>query len=314
MPKEITHWLIAHQTTIALRGSPLGELAAAHPNCVRLGAVVHDAAFYARDRRWKQALLTFAGQIHSRGRGTFDIIDSVLRAAKRTPHAAQVRALIIGMLSHIAADSCFHPLVYHETGNYYDPDPDARTRAVRRHRRFETMLDVYLAGTPATIHNFSLHRCAHSCELPVATLLEEAFEPVAADFAFPQLSPALLHSLHVFKRMQAMYSTMYMTRSLDVLYPLLSNSAKEIAALFYLPRFIKHLARLQSPRSFPDPETGHTITTTVRDVYSSAIELSVALCRRSEGALLGHAPFNPPQLRMAPDLDRLCAPADNRGA
>ena len=75
--------------------------------------------------------------------------------------------MLIGMLTHSAADSCFHPLVYQETGNYYDPDPAQRTRAVQLHRRFETMLDVYLAGTMANIKSFSLKHIMRNCELPV---------------------------------------------------------------------------------------------------------------------------------------------------
>ena len=81
MPKEITHWLIAHRVATALQGTALGDLAEQYPHCVQLGAIMHDAPFYVRNRCWKKAMLEFADAMHGRGTDPFTILGSVAEAA-----------------------------------------------------------------------------------------------------------------------------------------------------------------------------------------------------------------------------------------
>jgi len=302
MPKEITHWLIAKQVARALQGSELGELTTAFPNCVQLGAIMHDAGFYAQNRRWKNLMSGFCESIHAEGAEMFTLINSLTEAANQSRNPDPIRAMIIGMLTHMAADNCFHPLIYHETGNYFDPDPVKRTRAVQLHRKFETTLDVYLAGTLANIKTFSLRSFIRNCELRLPLLLLEAFTPAAADYNCPQLPIALLHSLKVFSRMQALYAHPVMTHTLEVLHPILPNSAREIAALFYMPRCIKPAPGLHGPRTIPDPATGSTRTVTILELYDSALQLSIKLCRELEPAILGTAAFTAPRHYYSPDI------------
>jgi len=296
MPKEVTHWLIAQQTARELQGTQLEELVASYPNCLMLGAVIHDAAYYVRDLRWQQALSGFADILHDKTGGPFAGIAAVAQAAAQTRHPGPVRALLIGMLTHIAADSCLHPLVYHATGNYHDPDPDKRSLAVQKHRGFETALDVYLAGTLATVITFSLKRYIRHLELRVSKLIQEAFAPAASDYTIPDLPDALLHGLRVFSRMQSMYAAPVLTTSVDLLYPLLPAAGREIAALFYLPRLIRQAPELHGPRTFPDPDTGRAVTASVLDLYRRAIEISLHLCRALEPCLLGKQPFSAPRM------------------
>lgn len=314
MPKEITHWLIAHRVATALQGSALGDLARQYPHCVQLGAVMHDAAFYVRKQCWKKTMLDFADAIHDRGTDTFSIIGSITRAAAQARHPGPLRALLIGMLTHSAVDSCFHPLVFHETGNYYNPDPAQRTRAVQMHRLFETTLDVYLAGTLTNIKTFSLKRIMRCCELPVHTLLQEAFASASIDCACPQLPDALLHCLNVFGRMQALYAMPIITHTLEVLHPLLPAKAREIAALFYVPSCVKQAPCLHGPRTLADYETNEEHTVTILELYERAIQLSLNLCRELEPALLGTAPFAAPQQHLGPDFALQDARPDCQGA
>ena len=51
MPKEITHWLIAQKVGNSLQGTSAGDAAKAFPTCMLLGAILHDAPFYARVQR-----------------------------------------------------------------------------------------------------------------------------------------------------------------------------------------------------------------------------------------------------------------------
>jgi hypothetical protein len=301
MPKEITHWLIARQVTKDLRGTEIGELAAEFPNCVDLGAVMHDTPYYAGSSRWKQPMQRFANIMHGRGIDAFSVIHSMSTAATMTQNPAPVRAMIIGMLTHIAADSIFHPLVYHETGNYRDPDPALRTRAVQQHRRFETALDVYLAGTLANIRNFSLRRMMRDCEIPVAVLLREAFITAADDFTCPGLPDGLLQALQTFKRMQAVYTQPFIGRIAEFMHPVLPHKSREITALFYCPASARQALNLHGPHSIPDPGTGSLRTCSIRELYDKAVALSLELCSELGPAVLGKAAFQSPRKRINGD-------------
>jgi hypothetical protein len=302
MPKEITHWLIAKQVAHALQGSRLGELVAAFPNCMHLGAILHDAGYYARDRRWKNLMSGFTESLHAEGAQTFTIINCLTEAANQSRNPDPIRAMIIGMLTHMAADSCFHPLIYHETGNYFDPDPVKRTRAVQLHRKFETTLDVYLAGTLANIKTFSLKHFMRCCELKVSTLLQDAFTKASNVFTCPQLPNALLHSLTIFSRMQGLYANPAVTNILESLHVFMPDAAREIAALFYMPGTVKQAPGLHGQRSIPEPETGNMRTVTILELYNNSIQSSLNLCRELEPALMGTAPLTVPGHSCNPDI------------
>ncbi len=311
MPKEVTHWLIAQQTAAALRGTCLGVAAEACPNCLMLGAVLHDAAFYARHNLRKTAMAGFADAMHGKGHDPFAVIGSVMKAETSSGHPGPVRALLIGMLSHIAADSCFHPLVYHVTGNYHDPDPVKRSLCIERHRGFETALDVYLAGTYAAVRTFSLKHYMRCCEVPVEMLLHKAFHQAAVDFSLPDLPDSLLHCLTVFSRMQSLYAAPVCTRMLELLWPLLPAGGREIAALFYLPNQVRQAPGLHGMRSFTDFE-GRAMSCSILDLYQKAIARSSELCRGLEPCLNGTQPFSPPRMQLVhcdfPQAFPACAP------
>jgi hypothetical protein len=293
MPKEVTHWLIAHQVATSLQGTPAGEAAEAFPNCLLLGAILHDAPYYARGRSCREMMKVIADAIHGKGHDVFALIENVAAMTVKTDNAGPELALLVGMISHIAADSCFHPLIYHETGNYDDPDPVRRTRAVQLHRRFETILDVYLAGTMTNIKTFSLKKIISGCERPVPALLLGAFMQTAEDFDFPKLPEGILNGLRNFARMQSLYSNPLITRILQTLYPCLPAGMREIASLFYLPRFIRMAPELHGEWTMPDPETGSQRSTTIRELYSNSVQLSIELCQKMVpiyGALPAAAP------------------------
>jgi hypothetical protein len=243
----------------------------------------------------------FANIMHGRGIDAFAVIRSMSEAAANAKNPGPVRAMITGMLTHIAADSIFHPLVYHETGNYHDPDSALRTRAVQQHRRFETALDVYLAGTLKNIRNFSLKRIMSGCDVPVPALLREAFVTAADDFTCPQLPAGLLQALQTFKRMQALYTVPFICLIAERMHPVLSDKAREITALFYCPGSARQALDLHGPHSIPDPETGTQRTCSIRMLYEEAVTLSLELCNELGPALLGKTAFHSPRKRINGD-------------
>jgi len=280
MPKEVTHWLIAQQVATSLQGTPAGEAAQTHPNCLLLGAILHDAPYYARGRSRREMMSVIADAIHGKGHDLFTLIENVAATTVTTDNSGPDLALLVGMISHIATDSCFHPLICHETGNYNDSDPVRRTRAVQLHRRFETILDVYLAGTLTNIKTFSLKKIMHGCERTVPKLVLNAFMQTAEDFDCPKLPEGILNCLQNFARIQSLYSNPLVTRILQTLYPCLPARMREIASLFYLPRFIRMAPELHDEWTMPDPETGSQRSTTIRELYSNSVELGIELCHK----------------------------------
>ncbi len=279
MPKEVTHWLIAQQVAKSLKGTSAGQAAEAFPNCLLLGAILHDAPYYARGR-WRGTMSVIADAIHGKGHDVFALLESVAATSAETEQSGPTLSLLIGMISHIAADSCFHPLIYHETGNYDDPDPVRRTRAVQLHRRFETILDVYLAGTLKNIKTFSLKKIIRECEHDIPALLLNAFMETADEFDCPELPEGMLYSLRNFARMQSLYANPLITRILQTLYPCLPAGMREITSLFYLPRFIRLAPELHDQWTISDPETGGQRSVTIRELYSNSVQLAIDLCQK----------------------------------
>lgn len=277
MPKEVTHWLIAQQVAKSLQGTEAGQAAEAFPNCLLLGAIIHDAPYYARGR-WRETMSVIGDAIHGKGHDVFALIESVAATSAKAHRSGPARSLLVGMISHIAVDSCFHPLICHETGNYNDPDPARRTRAVQLHRRFETILDVYLAGTLENIKSFSLKKIMCDCERDVSALLLGSFMETAKDFDCPGLPEGILYSLKNFARIQSLYSNSLITRTLQTLYPCLPSGMREIASLFYMPRFVKLAPELHDQWTMPDPESGSQRSVTIREMYSNSVQLAVDLC------------------------------------
>ncbi|MFC1591946.1 zinc dependent phospholipase C family protein [Thermodesulfobacteriota bacterium] len=295
MPKEITHWLIAERVAAGLLGSPLGSIVAEHKNCLKLGAVFHDALFYIRKRSLKKSVLALAEELHGAdGEDTFAVLAYFIEALGRSARPDALGAFTIGLLSHIVTDATFHPLVYYLTGNYYDPDPEKRSLAVQRHRRFESMLDIYLCGSQANMRDFALCRYIQEAEYSLQDILREGLGGLEAQKHLNGLPQALSGAFGVFSSMQRLYRKRPLCRLLSAVLEMLPAGGKEIAALFYLPEFERRATELHGPLSFRNPVSGQQHRATVQELFEVAVQESVRLCQLWEPAIMGQAPFHPP--------------------
>ena len=141
MPKEISHWLLAEKAFQKLEdSSALKDIIRGHKNLYLIGAVIADTPFYCRIFGPGQASVVRWGEvIHDNPVNSYAPIVNVIR---RFPHVPDnVLAFLLGVITHIHADSSFHPMVYYITGN--PVHPEGRETARIRHQTFETFLDIY---------------------------------------------------------------------------------------------------------------------------------------------------------------------------
>ncbi|MFP4491799.1 MAG: zinc dependent phospholipase C family protein [Spirochaetaceae bacterium] len=149
MPKEISHLILADRMISCLNGQ-LGqkdggfpasirfsiEAASVYPNLVRFGATTPDTIFYF-------AFLPKSGDsrnIVNRSHGAvppgsfswIPVFKELILRSKKEREKEIIHAYALGILSHLAADYTFHPLVHH-----FAPSD-------RSHHLLETQLDGYL--------------------------------------------------------------------------------------------------------------------------------------------------------------------------
>ncbi|KLU63219.1 hypothetical protein CEB3_c03760 [Peptococcaceae bacterium CEB3] len=124
---------------------PVRDLIAQAPDLYYLGAVAHDIPFYDLSTPAGASLERMGNHLHGvNGENTLVPLCDILTESLREPGKDYLLAFCLGMLTHFVTDSTFHPAVYYLSGNYFDPDPVRRNRAVFHHRLLETGLDLWL--------------------------------------------------------------------------------------------------------------------------------------------------------------------------
>ena len=145
MPKEITHWHIAHQALQRGVPSQVGEIIACNPALYYIGAIAHDIAFYDLSKPTEACIERVANQLHGvDGENTLVPLSEMMDIALDRKNNQALLAFLLGMLTHFVADSMFHPMVYYMSGNYFAVDLEERGKAVFRHRLLETAIDLWL--------------------------------------------------------------------------------------------------------------------------------------------------------------------------
>lgn len=171
MPKEITHWIIADRIRKQMEDCALKTCLADNLNMFYFGAIALDTPYYltGSDYGRFQAL---ASRLHgTKGENTFDPI-RIMLGAYPAEIPRPVLAFICGVVTHILIDSSFHPLVYHLTGDYNNPDPDERLKAVVNHRQWESGLDIHMSDNFGIQDSGWLKRALISAEKNQAMLLD----------------------------------------------------------------------------------------------------------------------------------------------
>ena len=282
MPKEATHWIAAQRTAALLEGSGFGEAAARCPHALQLGAVFPDLPYYlaGSDSLAREAALLGNRYHGEKGEDTYDLLRALLWSL-REEDAPTHRAFLVGVASHLCLDAHFHPWVYYETGNYYDPTPSRRTVAVRHHRRLEGLLDVVLCGSLQKAREYRARGIWNQVETPVSALLDWA--------ARHQETPnvvAILKAANVsFLKAQNLFVQPLASGLAGMAEPLLSTKLRELTALFYRNPTTIQWERLTRPFEFRNPVSGTVHKATVDELFRQGVEASAELCRHMEKSI-----------------------------
>lgn len=278
MPKEIIHWRIAGRTAELLASGPFGPALARCPKGLAFASVYHDVLFYLTGDH-PEALKHLPHALHGAGgEDTF----ALLRLQAAHLHASQARplptAFFVGLASHVFADAVLHPMVYHHTGNYYDPDPAKRTAAVRRHRTLESLLDMVAAGGPDAVRGQSLKELADALEEPLATASPPALLAGLCGVEERQAAKAVREALSTYCTLQSLCRIEALASVAHSLSPLLPGKAREIIGLFYAPQLWAQRGAVSGAIACRNPATGETQSRTLAEYMELAARRAAEWC------------------------------------
>lgn len=258
MPKEITHILLGDEM---LKGLPSAARRAIEDNrnIYYFGTMSPDLFYYDVKLPMERvpSAEVFAEYIHGRnGESNMDHVYLMLERARQANEGDRFFAFVAGYLSHVAADTFFHPMIYSITGNYYADSAVDRKLAQCRHRVFESSLDLYLLGkTGQNLEEFDMPA---KLKLPAdfeeklivffAEALRETFNP-----EFP-LQPAAFRALRKSRLLQRLMVSRGAYRFFERINGMASHRYDFFLNLFYPPE--RALLDFETRRTTPHPVSG----------------------------------------------------------
>lgn len=307
MPKELIHFKTAEKTAARLADTRFAPGIAARPQGLFLGAVFHDALFFGATPR-ALPMAKMAHRIHgAKGEDTHALLRLQASHAATAPDRDLAAALLVGMASHLWADTVMHPMVWHLTGDYYAASRREKSLARQRHRALESLMDMTacpeMIGSPLyRIRNLltALGPALYTA-LPMAGLAD------LAGIREAKAAPALASAFGVFARFQSLFPSSGLSKTLFAASAWLPNTAREIAALFYSPRWLDQAYRIQGPIRYLDPVSGDPREESLAELMDRAADQAANLCRRLEPAVFDRAEEILPEPGPSLDSGRLGA-------
>lgn len=278
MPREIIHWQVAERAATLLASGPFGPALRICPNGLRYGAVIHDVLYYLRGD-YPESLKLLPQRLHgANGEDTYELLRLYAPHMFATRSLALPTAVFVGLVSHIFADATIHPLVYHFTGNYYDADPVRRTKAVRRHRVLETLLDLVAAGGLAPVQQSSLKAVVNGAEGPRSLSCPPEILAAMAGVDATTAAKGFGDALDSYCTMQSLCRMPSLASLLREIEDWLPAKGREIAALFYAPQLWELRATVLGPLTFRNPTTGEVFTQTLAGLIDLAARQTAWFC------------------------------------
>ena len=301
MPKELIHFKTAELTAMRLTGSRFAPCIEARPRGVLVGAVFHDALFFAAMPR----ALPMAGMAHrihgAKGEDTHALLRLQARHAASTQDRDLAAALLVGMASHLWADTVMHPMVWHLTGDYYAPSRREKSLARQRHRALESIMDMVACPEMLGRPLYHLGNLLGSLGPALFEALPMAGMADLADIPADKAVPALRSAFTLFARFQAQFAKRGPARLAYALAPLLPDTVREIAALFYAPQWLDQADRMRGPVAFRNPVSGVADEASLVELMDRAADRAAELCRALEPAVFDGAELVLPEI--GPSLD-----------
>jgi len=301
MPREIVHWMVAERAAELLASGPFGPALRTSPNGLRYGAVFHDVLFYLRGD-YPEGLKTLPQRLHgAQGEDTYELLRLYAPHIRAMRGLALPTSFFVGLVSHIFADATIHPLVYHFTGNYYDEDPVRRTRAVRRHRTLETLLDMVAAGGPAAVEKTSLRGVVNGVEGKLSVAFPPEMLGSMAGMDPAKAFAAFDSALDDYCYMQALCRMSTLSRWVRELEGWLPDKGREIAALFYAAQLWDKRDSVSGKLTFRNPATGDVFTNTLAGLMDLAARQTAWFCASQAPSLIAAGALS--ESAAGPSLD-----------
>lgn len=286
MPRELVHWMVAERVAGLLDSGPFGPALRQCPNGLRYGAVFHDVLFYLRGEH-PEAFQALPHRLHgAHGEDTYALLRSYAAHMFSMRSVALPTAFFVGLVAHIFTDATIHPLVYHFTGNYYDEDPVRRTKAVRRHRTLETLLDMVAAGGPEAVEKTSLRSVVNGVEGPLSLACPPELLGSMAGVDALAATRSLGDALDTYCTVQALARMSTLASLLREFEGWLPAKGRELAALFYAPQLWELRASVSGPLTFRNPITGDVFTQTLAGLMDLAARQTAWFCSSQAPGLI----------------------------
>ena len=270
MPKEITHWIIAEKAYRTLETeSGLKAIIKQHKNLYLSGAVIMDTPFYLLYGNGKDVMYKVAAQLHDNPINSADFGDRVI--ARFPPKMTEaIIALLLGVITHIHADSSFHPMVFYFSGKKDPANQKASKSAGYRHHKLETFLDLYFKETLQLKNRGLLANVLDKIEMD-----KNLFIDVLSIFYKMEMN---IHRIHIEKallmhrRIQAMFDKNLPRMIVHLLNTLPGLDLREYLSSFYPQHKPKADSLFLSPFTYRHPVTGENFQHSITDLEAHALQ------------------------------------------
>ena len=270
MPKELTHWHIAH--AVLQKGVPvrIGEITVSNPALYYIGAVAHDIAFYDLSIPAETRIEHVANQLHGvAGENTLVPLSEMMASALSKSNNQALLAFLLGMLTHFVADSVFHPMVYYMSGNYFAENKEERGQAVFRHRLLETAIDLWFTTADPLEYPYDLSHLWHEAGEDGI----QALKPFVGHFSLPGDKSMKAHFKKAWRNhrfLQTAFSWSIPRRILAFYRRFGHTSAEKLEALFY-PQPLD-LSFLDAKLDWLHPVTGEPHVMNLQELYDLSVQ------------------------------------------
>jgi hypothetical protein len=319
MPKELTHWMVARLAAAGIDANATpttAESISKYPDAFLLGAVAYDGPYYIpKDER----MAKLGDQLH--GKGVADVYAPIKRAvagvASNPKKPSPAIAFAAGGLTHLAADTIFHPAVFYFTGFASHPNSTVSGSYMFKHRGFEAALDQCLMST----HGSGIERTvsglfARAAAAPEANALMSALARFYSSDGQAISEEEARGILRRYGKLQRLFFSRGMRLLARLLGSRRAGSNADMSSLFYVRagRWSNHFA---ARRRYRHPISGIEDVFEAGDFLRRAVLRSLSLLANLERALDGDAsafPLPGPCLDSGQSIDedqtmKYCDPA-----
>ena len=295
MPKELSHWIIAELVSKHISPGKIKNSIASHSAYYYLGSVIYDCPFYAFFVDNSDELAKTASKLHGADGGdTLDPYRRFIRSYLPKDVPPEALSFLAGALTHLCTDVNFHPLVNYFSGKYSAARAKERHIAQRRHRQFESLLDLFLGATAGTSEFklsglYSIKRAGSLAGLLQKLINDRSrVENIVERFYFGEPrggSGGVWELLKRHAQLQRLFPNGFLGSCVRAIGAIAGGGIRVMAATFYPVGILKRLKKnptttlpfFAHPITYRHPNTGAQIVRSIDELIRMATDESVEL-------------------------------------